>query len=177
MAKVGRNEPCPCGSGRKAKRCCGIERGPSQESLAFAFLAQAARDRAKLVSSLSDGEFEALLDDLWELPCVDLSLQLQLPKLLPLELSRLAEAVAHEDPDPQLLEAATEKIDTPLERERLARAVIAKADGAVIDRQLAAAALLDLASGSRLFLGAALLEAIAVKIGAARTPAGVLLAA
>jgi uncharacterized protein YecA (UPF0149 family) len=21
--KVGRNEPCPCGSGRKAKRCCG----------------------------------------------------------------------------------------------------------------------------------------------------------
>jgi len=22
-AKVGRNEPCPCGSGRKSKRCCG----------------------------------------------------------------------------------------------------------------------------------------------------------
>jgi preprotein translocase subunit SecA len=21
--KVGRNEPCPCGSGRKFKRCCG----------------------------------------------------------------------------------------------------------------------------------------------------------
>jgi len=21
--KVGRNEPCPCGSGRKYKRCCG----------------------------------------------------------------------------------------------------------------------------------------------------------
>ena len=20
--KIGRNEPCPCGSGRKAKRCC-----------------------------------------------------------------------------------------------------------------------------------------------------------
>ena len=24
--KVGRNAPCPCGSGKKAKRCCGIER-------------------------------------------------------------------------------------------------------------------------------------------------------
>ena len=22
-AKVGRNDPCPCGSGRKYKRCCG----------------------------------------------------------------------------------------------------------------------------------------------------------
>ena len=22
MVKVGRNEPCPCGSGRKYKRCC-----------------------------------------------------------------------------------------------------------------------------------------------------------
>jgi SEC-C motif-containing protein len=24
---VGRNDPCPCGSGRKYKRCCGISRG------------------------------------------------------------------------------------------------------------------------------------------------------
>jgi hypothetical protein len=177
VAKVGRNQPCSCGSGRKAKRCCGVERGPSPESLARAFLSHAARDRAKLVSSLSDDEFEALLDDLWGLPCADLSLQVQLPKLLSHELSRLAEAVAQDDPDPWLLEAATEKIDTALERERLARAVIAKADVAAIDRRLAAAALLDLASGSSIFLAAALLEAIAVKIGAARTPAGVLLAA
>ena len=22
MARIGRNEPCPCGSGRKYKRCC-----------------------------------------------------------------------------------------------------------------------------------------------------------
>ncbi|MGH6681278.1 MAG: SEC-C metal-binding domain-containing protein, partial [Bradyrhizobium sp.] len=22
MAKIGRNEPCPCGSGRKYKQCC-----------------------------------------------------------------------------------------------------------------------------------------------------------
>jgi len=24
--KIGRNEPCPCGSGRKYKRCCGLRR-------------------------------------------------------------------------------------------------------------------------------------------------------
>jgi len=23
--KTGRNEPCPCGSGKKTKRCCGVE--------------------------------------------------------------------------------------------------------------------------------------------------------
>ena len=22
--KIGRNDPCPCGSGKKAKKCCGI---------------------------------------------------------------------------------------------------------------------------------------------------------
>lgn len=27
--KVGRNEPCPCGSGKKYKRCCGAPSGPS----------------------------------------------------------------------------------------------------------------------------------------------------
>ena len=26
--KVGRNEPCPCGSGRKYKKCCGASNGP-----------------------------------------------------------------------------------------------------------------------------------------------------
>jgi uncharacterized protein YecA (UPF0149 family) len=25
MPKVGRNDPCPCGSGKKFKKCCGRE--------------------------------------------------------------------------------------------------------------------------------------------------------
>ena len=29
MTKIGRNQPCPCGSGRKYKRCCG-QRDPAQ---------------------------------------------------------------------------------------------------------------------------------------------------
>lgn len=33
MAKVGRNQPCPCGSGKKYKRCCLNK--PSNEELAF----------------------------------------------------------------------------------------------------------------------------------------------
>lgn len=26
--RTGRNEPCPCGSGKKAKRCCGTKSNP-----------------------------------------------------------------------------------------------------------------------------------------------------
>jgi preprotein translocase subunit SecA len=25
VAKVGRNDPCPCGSGKKYKKCCGLK--------------------------------------------------------------------------------------------------------------------------------------------------------
>ena len=32
--KIGRNDPCPCGSGKKAKTCCGTE-GPSPENRAI----------------------------------------------------------------------------------------------------------------------------------------------
>lgn len=50
-------------------------------------------------------------------------------------------------------------------------------DAGTLRRRLAAAALIDLASESRLLLGAGLLEAVAVRVGAARTPAGILIAA
>jgi len=34
MAGPGRNDPCPCGSGRKVKRCCGEHPGPGEDDLA-----------------------------------------------------------------------------------------------------------------------------------------------
>jgi len=108
---------------------------------------------------------------------VDLSLQVELPKMFSPELDRLADAVRDEDPDAELLEMVVEEIDTPLERARLAKAVIARADARAIDRLLAAAALVDLGSGSRRFLRAGLLEAVAVRVGVERTPGGILLAA
>jgi len=125
----------------------------------------------------SDSELGELFDELWQLPAVDLSLQAELPKMFSPELDRLADAVRDEDPDAELLEMVVEKIDTSLERARLARAVIAQADAGAIDRLLAAAALVDLGSGSRRFLRAGLLEAVAVRVGLERTPGGILLAA
>jgi hypothetical protein len=173
VGKIGRNESCLCGSGRKAKRCCGVPGGPSEESLARAFLTHAARGSAGELRRLSDAELGEFFEALWELPAVDLSLQVELPTIRSPTLNRLCDAVANEDPDPELLEAVVGTIDTPTERARLARAVIAQAEAKVIDERLANAALLDLGSGSRRLLRAGLLEAVAVSVGAA----GVLLAA
>jgi SEC-C motif len=177
VAKVGRNQACPCGSGRKAKRCCGVQGGPSHESLARAFLVHASRGAAAELRRLPDAELLDLFDQLWELPMVDLSLQVELPKLLSSALNRLCDAVAGDDPDPRLLDAAVAAVDTPAERARLARAAIALARAGAIEERLADAALIDLGANSSELLRAALLEAVAVRVGATRTPAGMLLAA
>ena len=179
MARVGRNQPCPCGSGRKSKRCCGVEGGPSGESLARALLAHGSREAAWELGSVSERELGELLGGLVELPELDLSLHAELPKLLSPQLDRLCDAFvaddldAAEEPFGELLQA----IDTPMERARLARAVIALRARGGLDARLAAAALNDLASGSRELVGACLLRAVAVRAGVARTPGGVLLAA
>jgi len=179
MAKIGRNELCSCGSGRKVKRCCGVLRGPSEESLARAFVGAAARDAARLVRGASDVEFARLLDELVAVPCVDLSLHVALPKLLSPELGRLCAAIAEDDElaGEAVLDEVLDELDTPLERARLARAVIAARDAGRIERRLAAVAVVDLASGSRQLLCASVLRAVAVRAGVARTPAGILLAA
>lgn len=179
MAKVGRNQPCPCGSGRKAKRCCGVERGPDEESLGRAYLSHAAREAAGVLAGVSEVELVTLLDKLVDLPGRDLSLHIELPKLVSPELARLCDAVADadEEADEDSLADVLQTIDTPLERARLARAVIVLRAAGSLDARLAAAALVDLASGSRELLSASLLEAVAVQVGVARTPAGILLAA
>ena len=61
MAKTGRNERCGCGSGLKAKRCCGVARGPSGESLAVAWLRNAARGVAEDALALSEREIDDLV--------------------------------------------------------------------------------------------------------------------
>ena len=179
MARVGRNELCACGSGLKVKRCCGVARGPSEESLAAAFLRNVAREVADSAGGLSEREFAFLLGELVDLPCLDLSLQVELPKLLSPALGRLCEAIAEDDEiaGDAVIEQALDELDTPRERARLAQAVIAARDAGRCGRRLAAVALIDLASGSRQLLCASVIQAVAVRAGVARTPGGVLLAA
>jgi hypothetical protein len=179
MAKIGRNALCSCGSGVKVKRCCGVARGPSRESLAWGFLRSSAREVAGSAGVLSEREFARLLAELVDLPCLDLSLQVELPKLFSPALGRLCEAIAEDDElvGGSVLDEVLDELDTPVERARLARAVIALRDAGRCDRLLAAVALIDLASGSRQLLCVSVIEAVAVRAGVARTPAGVLLAA
>jgi hypothetical protein len=179
VAKVGRNQSCPCGSGRKAKRCCGLESGPSKESLARAFLVHASSDAAWELRHLPAHEFDRLIDELPELPALDLSLHAELPALLSPASGRLLDAFVADEEEAVAGQFADllAAIDTPLERVRLARAVIALRASGRLDAKLAAAALIDLASNSTALLGASLVAALAVSAGVARTPAGVVLAA
>ena len=123
------------------------------------------------------------LDHLWEgltdLPSVDFSLLVTLPKLIGPDLQRLREAVEHDDPDWgwDALTAVHTQIDTPQQRARLADAIVQLCDQRRINRRQAAYALLDLDSRSTRFIAASLLEAVAASVGTSRTPGGLHIAA
>ena len=161
----------------QGKRCCGVERGPSEESLARAFLAHASREAAWELRNVPDAELGELFDELWELPAVDLSLQVELPKLLSPQLGRLCDAVADDDPDSELLDSVASVIDAPAERARLARAVIARAEAGALDGRLANAALVDLASVRGGCCAPACWRLLPCAWASPGPPAGVLLAA
>jgi SEC-C motif len=176
MAQQGRNERCPCGSGRKVKHCCGVRRGPSEAELAKAWLYQQARSAALVLDGRSDAEMVALLDAATRLPTQDVSMQLPLPRLLGRALERLRAAIAEDDPDEvaAVLPAALAEVDTPLLRAGLVRAVLRLRDVGRVSAEVAAAVAVEQASGSTTLLRASLLEAVAVSVGAATTPAGLL---
>jgi hypothetical protein len=175
----GRNHPCRCGSGRKTKHCCGEQRGPSEEQLARAHVAQLARHAIPDLAGLSDHALDHLSERLTDLPALDLSLLVTLPKLIGPDLERLREAIEHDDPDWgwDALTRVHQQIDTPRQRARLADAIVRLRDQRRINRRQAAYALLDLHTRSTRFIAASLLEAVAVSIGVNRTPGGLHIAA
>jgi hypothetical protein len=179
MAGPGRNDPCPCGSGRKLKRCCGERRGPGKDDLARAYLAHQARDAARRLRYLDEGELRELFDDMFELPELDLALTLTLPQLLTPDLQHLFDAVKADDPDAgdEVIPRILDQLDTPAERARLARTIINLRDTKRLDSLLAAAAIIDLDSRSRILLNASLVHAAFIHTGRLRTPGGLRLAA
>jgi tetratricopeptide (TPR) repeat protein len=60
MAKIGRNEPCPCGSGKKYKNCCLQQ----QEAAARALAAAAVRPTIDVEIAKSLGLFDSEEDEL-----------------------------------------------------------------------------------------------------------------
>jgi hypothetical protein len=179
MPRPGRNDPCPCGSGRKTKRCCGEHRGPSDEQLARAHVAQLFHETVDELHGLTDHALDHLWEGLLDLPALDLSLLVELPKLIGPDLQRLRESIEHDDPDWgwDALTAVHKQIDTPQQRARLADAIVHLRDQHRIGRRQAAYALLDLHTKSTRLIAASLLETVAVQIGAHRTPGGLHIAA
>ena len=164
MPGPGRNQPCPCGSGRKTKRCCGQRRGPSEDQLARAHVAQLARQAIPDLAGLSDRALDHLWDGLMDLPGDRLLAAGHAPRADRPRPQRLREAIEHDDPDWgwDALTAVHQQIDTPQQRARLADAILRLRDQHRINRRQAAYALLDLDSRSTRFIAASLLEAVAV---------------
>jgi hypothetical protein len=175
----GRNDPCPCGSGRKTKRCCGQQRGPGEGDLARAFLASHARESAGRLRWLDDDELEDLFDELIELPELDLRLALTLPQIRSPEIERLIDAAANDNVDvgDELVPQIAQQLDTPTERARIARVVLDLRDTKRLDPLLAAAAIIDLDSRSQTLIRGCLIQAIFIHAGAISTPGGLRLAA
>jgi hypothetical protein len=175
----GRNQACPCGSGRKVKRCCGQQRGPSEEQLDRAFIAQQAGVAAAQLRDLSTDTLKHLWEELDELPGIDLSLVVSLPALQTPELEQLFKAARDDDLDTaeDVMPAVLTTIDTPRQRAQLARAVINLRDGGKLTSRQAAIAIIDLDSDSQLLIRASLINAIFIHTGLMHTPAGLRLAA
>jgi SEC-C motif len=177
MGNVGRNEPCPCGSGRKAKRCCGIDRGPGEESVARAFLSQISRDAAVALDGVSEPAVEALLEDLRDLPAAHPSMRVELPDGVAPALERLTDTYAVGDANGAWgpLDAIMEEVDTPIERARLVRVVLSLREEGQLSERAAAAAALELATrGSRELLRECMTEAVAAWVSDAYVRRGVL---
>jgi SEC-C motif len=174
-----RNQPCACGSGRKTKRCCGEHRGPSEEQLARAHVAQLAYQTIHELEGLSDRALEHLAEEIMDLPAIDLSLLVELPRLIGPDLERLCEAIEHDDPEWgwDALTNVHKQVDSPQQRARLADAVVRLRDQHRIGHRQAAFALLNLHSKSNRFIAACLLEAVAIHTGVKRTPGGLKIAA
>ena len=90
------------------------------------------------------------------------------------DLQRLLQAITYDDPDWgwDALTAVATQVDTPRQRARLADALVALRARHRIDREQAAAAIVDLDSRSTRFIAASLLEAVALSTGVTHTPGG-----
>jgi hypothetical protein len=144
--------------------------------LAKAFLAEERRKAVSVLVGVDREEFDELFEEVVDLPTLDVSLQADLPRLLSPELERLRTAI-NEDDD-EAFEAAVgpalAQLDTPERRAALTRAVLSLRDGGRIEARVAAAAVIDLGTRRSALFQSSVVQGLAVSVGAARTPSGLL---
>lgn len=180
MPGPGRNERCPCGSGRKVKRCCGQRRGPSPEALAQAALALLAQDAVELaLPELLAEDRLALVDRLVDLPQRHDELLVPVPAVEPAEVLRLRRGIEAHDGDATdaALTATTALLGGPVVRERLVGALLGLRDAGRVSAPLAAVGACDLEEVDSVLLRASVLQSVAVTMGVVPRASGLLVGA
>jgi len=177
MAKLGRNEPCSCGSGLKAKRCCLAGDG-AKLTTPRATLFRLRPVVAKDLAGIDRDRFSELYDEVLYLPELDISLHLRLPGILTPELEEAMFAFTEKGGDDfdAALEALLVTLDTFERRLELAEAVLCLRDQGLVPPEIAAVAIFDLGNEDSALMASALVQAIAVKSGTESTPSGLILA-
>jgi SEC-C motif len=168
----GRNQLCPCGSGRKVKRCCGQRRGPSDDQLAVAHLAALAREAVEDLALLSDEALDRLWEDLFDLPAIDPRLWVELPRDDDPHMRRIQRSIGQGElePDWHALTAIADEIASPRQRATLADAIVQLRDERRLHWDEAAYAIFDLhANSPSRFVTASVVAAVAA---AMTVPAG-----
>ncbi len=180
MAGPGRNDRCPCGSGKKVKRCCGQRKGPSEDQLARAFLNTQRQVAAVALASHHHDEERLieLLETVFELPASYDELIVDLPRLSHPDLEPLRREVERDElrEESSALRPAIALIDGPVVRARLARSVVRLCDEGELDLCVAAAAVVDLNAPDSLLIEASLIQALLIDTGRATRASGLLLA-
>ncbi|MGH2722253.1 MAG: hypothetical protein ACRDJO_11745 [Actinomycetota bacterium] len=169
-------ERCACGSEQAPVGCCGVPAGPYATENAVESLLARARWAAQELERLplTSADTEELWRDVVRLPVRNLGLLVPLPARLGPAIAEVLEAIEAGDArriDQALLPVLT-GVDTPVVRAGLVRRVLGLRDEGRIDGILAAAAVIELASPSRVLLNGSLVVSIAASAPAADRLAG-----
>jgi hypothetical protein len=175
MAKIRRNEPCPCGSGSKAKRCCEVPHAYVDVRVMPLDLCQ------NVVNDLpgsTQAEMRALFDQLVYLPAVDASLQVRLPGIITTDMDRAINALRDDNGTAfdDALGRVVPAVDTLERRIDLAQAVVTLRDQGRIPPKLAAVAVLELDREESVFFLSAVAESLAALARSETSPAELLTA-
>ncbi len=175
MTKIRRNEPCPCGSGSKAKRCCEAPHAYVDVRVLPLDLCQSVVND---LPGSTQAEMRALFDQLVYLPAVDASLQVHMPGIITADMDRAIHALRddHGSAFDEALGRIVPTVDTLERRIELAQAVIALRNQGRIPAKLAAVAVLELDREESVFFLSAVAESLAALAHIEPTPAGLLTA-
>ncbi|GAC1315556.1 MAG: hypothetical protein NVSMB12_11410 [Acidimicrobiales bacterium] len=177
VGKLVHKRPCPCGTGRPARDCCGRFRRLSDAEIARSYLSRQARQARDLIGPFSPQALHALQTEAATLPArydAFTDALLAAPDAVAGEVRRMARALQRRSEAGDEIAAprlSATRADTPMARVAIAKALLALREEGVVDEHLVAAAVIELAGGPSPLAGAALIQAAGVVAGIMGRPA------